>query len=54
MGRQKRNGNHSPPPSKKINTGIQREMKKTDTQFQTSTKQRYTMPRNPTKPTKTS
>jgi hypothetical protein len=28
----------------------QREMKKTDTQIQTPTKQRETIPRNPTKP----
>jgi hypothetical protein len=32
---------------------IQREMKKTDTQFQTLTKQRETIPRNPTKLTRT-
>jgi hypothetical protein len=32
---------------------IQRQMKKMDTQFQTPTKQRQTIPRNPTKPTRT-
>jgi hypothetical protein len=32
---------------------IQREMKKMDTQFQTQTEQRYTIPRNPTKHTRT-
>jgi hypothetical protein len=51
MGRQKRDGKHFPP---KINQyRIQREMKKTDTWLQTSTKKRQTMPRNPIKPTRT-
>jgi hypothetical protein len=38
MGRRKRDGNHSPP--KNNSYRIQREMKKTDTQFQIPTKQR--------------
>jgi hypothetical protein len=38
---------------KQFNTGFQREMKKTDTQFWTPTKQRKTMPMNPTMPTRT-
>jgi hypothetical protein len=50
MGRQKSDGNHSPPKNK---YRIQREMKKMDTQFQTPTKQRSTMPTNPMKLTRT-
>jgi hypothetical protein len=38
MGRCKSDGNHSPPKHKLVQ--IQREMKKTDTQFKTPTKQR--------------
>jgi hypothetical protein len=49
MGQQKGKETIFPP---KLNLyRIQREMKKTDTQIQTPTKQRQTMPKNPRKPT---
>jgi hypothetical protein len=47
----KKDGNHSPPKNKLVQ--IQREIKKMDTQFQTPTKQRQTIPRNQMKPTRT-
>jgi hypothetical protein len=41
------------PPPQIIYYRIQREMKKMDTQFRIPTKQRKTMPRNPTLPART-
>jgi hypothetical protein len=51
MGRQKKDGNNIPPNNKLVQEP--KEMNKTDTQIQTPTKQRETMPKNPTKPTRT-
>jgi hypothetical protein len=50
MRRWKKEGKHFPPIINQYRN--QREMKKTDTQIQTPTK-RKTMPKNPTKPTRT-
>jgi hypothetical protein len=51
MGRQKRDRNHSTPKNKLIQCS--KEMKKMNIQFQTPTKQRQTIPRNPKKPIRT-
>jgi hypothetical protein len=48
MGRWKRDGNHSPPKNKLV-----QDSEGNDIQIQMPTKQRYTIPRNPEKPTRT-
>jgi hypothetical protein len=51
MGRRKKDGNHFPPNNKVVQEP--EKMKKTDTQIQTPTKQRETIPRISMKPTRT-